>query len=124
MDVMLSPEFAAGLLVSLAALSGGALGTWSAVKNAQGPRERNFVISGYMIMWAVTVILMTFIFLLGRPWNLLMLVILVVTIPALIYRITLRSLLIRQFEHRTARRTRTRNRASPLSSEKPEGDAV
>jgi len=100
MHEMLSPEVIVGLVVSVVALLGSAIGTWSAVKHSEGPRERRYLILGYVSMWLISMILLVLIFVIKRPWNFIELGILCLLIPAMTYRITLRSLLLRNLEHR------------------------
>ena len=100
MHETLKPEVIVGLVVSVIALLGSAIGTWSAVKHSEGPRERRYLIIGYVSMWVVSMILLFLIFIIKRPWNFIELGILCTLIPVMTYRITLRSLLLRNLEHR------------------------
>ncbi|NCC52985.1 MAG: hypothetical protein EOM20_17480 [Spartobacteria bacterium] len=100
MHVTLKTEVLVGIVVALVALVGSALGTWSAVINTEGPRERRYLILGYVSMWIVTLVLLPLIFIIPRPWNYIELGVLCMIIPVMTYRITLRSLLLRTVESR------------------------
>lgn len=89
-----------GAIVIVVALAGGAWGTLSCIRSAQGRRERAFVVRACLTMWALVAALLAAVAVLPSPWRYAVLLAFFIAAPILIYRMATVHQLIRLLEQR------------------------
>ena len=61
-----------GIAGSVIGVLGGLIGTYFSIKNTNGPGERAFMIRGAVLCWLGLTAFLAVLFLVPRPWNLLL----------------------------------------------------
>ncbi|NCC49937.1 MAG: hypothetical protein EOM20_01850 [Spartobacteria bacterium] len=100
---MVNPRFVLGVAVFAVALVGGLLATWSVAVCTHGPREKVFAVTAFSVLWALIFVDVILAFWLPKPWCYVNLALLAPLAAIAAYGITMRSLLIREYEERHAR---------------------
>jgi hypothetical protein len=85
-------------MVVFVVLAGGLPVTFSLVRNTRGPRERAFVVRSTLWAWGGLAIVVAATCLLSGPYTYALLVIYLLQLPVLVYRMTVRQMLIRESE--------------------------
>lgn len=60
------------IVVGLAGLGGGVVGTWFGITNTSGPRERKFMVKVSIVGWIAILVFLGLLFALPRPYRWLM----------------------------------------------------
>jgi len=58
-----------GLVGGMIGLAGGAVGTYCSIRNAQGPRERQFMVHSSIVVWVAVLLFLALLFTLPSPWR-------------------------------------------------------
>lgn len=89
-----------GVSLMLLALSGGALGTYHNIRNAQGPRERSYAIRMMAASWLLVLSMLVALYLTGGRSRYYVLGLYFVLCPLLIYKWSTTLQLIRMLDQR------------------------
>ncbi len=81
-------------------LLGGVFYSWAHVAKAKGPLERNYAIRSSLVLWAITLLFLGLIPLLPSVYVYINLCLIVFLIPALVYKIIVKTQIIREYELR------------------------
>lgn len=58
-----------GIAGGIIGLAGGGVGTWFSIRNAEGPRERSFIIRSAVVFWIAMLLFITLFFVLPEPYR-------------------------------------------------------
>ena len=87
-----------GFFITVIAVGVGVAGSWSEIRNTRGPKEHRFVVWNLAAAWVVLLGMLGLMFVLPPPWRYVLLVPYFIHLPLAIYRLTTRTLLIREEE--------------------------
>ena len=108
----LSVQAITGIALLAIALGGLAIAGSLNIIHAKWPSERRFLFVATTILWVLLFGLMSMMYFFPSPWRFVVLGLYFILIPVLIYRISLRRQLIREYETRMKRKTEQVERSS------------
>ena len=97
-ELTINPVFLAGVIISAIAVLGLAVASVLNVRGARGPKERRFLAWCTIGLWILLGILIFLMALLGPPWRYVVLGAYFLMIPYVVYRVSMRRQLIREWE--------------------------